>query len=184
MKRLVEDKFVAHQPYKGVTLTDSGRQMANSVIRRQRLWECFLIDHLKLDWAKAHDLACDLEHATAPEVADALAGYLGNPAQCPHGNPIPGPEGEMDASPAVPLSHLAVSDQGKIRAIIPQSSEVLAYLEARGVRPGQKIVVMEAAPLQGPLTVGIGEQTNGPEGEVVLGLNLAELVMVEKSVEG
>lgn len=183
MKRLVEDNFVEHQPYKGVTLTGSGRRLANSVIRRQRLWECFLVDHLELDWAKAHDLACDLEHATAPEVADALAGYLGNPAQCPHGNPIPGPGGEMDAGTAVPLSDLAVADQGKITAIIPQSSEVLAYLEARGVRPGQKVIVMEAAPLQGPLTLGIGSSSRRPENEIVLGLNLAELVLVEQVSE-
>lgn len=183
MKRLVEDKFVEHQPYKGVTLTGSGRRLANNVIRRQRLWECFLVDHLELDWAKAHDLACDLEHATAPEVVDALASYLGNPTQCPHGNPIPDPEGEMDTSPAVPLSNLAVADRGRIAAIVPQSSEVLAYLEARGVRPGQHVIVMEAAPLQGPLTVRIGGSSPGTGSEVVLGLKLAELVLIEEIIE-
>ena len=61
MKRLADQDLIVHQPYKGVTLTDSGRELANSVIRRQRLWECFLIDYLHLDWAKAYDLACVLK---------------------------------------------------------------------------------------------------------------------------
>ena len=52
MKRLGEQRLIQHQMYKGVSLTDDGRRLANSVIRRQRLWECFLVDHLKLDWAR------------------------------------------------------------------------------------------------------------------------------------
>lgn len=178
MKRLGEQQLIRHQMYKGVSLTDDGRRLANNVIRRQRLWECFLVDHLKLDWAKVHDMACDLEHATASEVAEALAQYLGNPNRCPHGNPIPDPDGEVGQATGLTLSRLEVGQSGWIRAIVPESSELLAYLAERGLRPGQAVTVVEAAPLQGPITLQVGDSKERPQ--VALGLALAELVLVER----
>jgi DtxR family Mn-dependent transcriptional regulator len=178
MKRLGEQHLIQHQMYKGVFLTDDGRRLANSVIRRQRLWECFLVDHLKLDWAKVHDLACDLEHATAPEVTEALAQYLGNPGRCPHGNPIPDPDGEIRQATDQALTGLKVGQSGRIRAIVPESSDLLAYLAERGLRPGQVVTVVEAAPLEGPLTVQVGDGQEEPL--VALGLALADLLQVER----
>lgn len=177
MKRLGEQDLIHHQPYKGIVLTMDGRILANSVIRRQRLWECFLVDHLNLDWAKVHDLACDLEHATATEVTEALADYLDHPKKCPHGNPIPNPAGEVKAAKNKPLNNLALGRPARIKAIVPASGEVMAYLAEREMRPGQFVKVLEAAPLQGPLTLEVGE---APYAKMtVLGLNLAELVLVE-----
>jgi DtxR family transcriptional regulator, Mn-dependent transcriptional regulator len=174
MKRLARQALIEHVPYRGVTLTESGGVVANSVIRRQRLWEVFLIDHLGLDWARAHDLACDLEHATASEVAAALDAYLGHPARCPHGNPIPDTEGRLPPVAARPLARLQFGRPALLVAIEPESSEVLAYLSARGLRPGVTVTVVEAAPLQGPLTLEL------ETGWVDVGLALAELILVEE----
>ncbi|MGD2078361.1 MAG: metal-dependent transcriptional regulator [Chloroflexota bacterium] len=181
MKRLGESGFIDHLPYKGVTLTTEGRRLANSVIRRQRLWECFLVERLNLDWARAFEMACDLEHATAPEVTEALAVFLNNPTRCPHGNPIPD---AADRSPDVhltPLSELRAGGTGCIRAVAPESSDVLAYLAERELLPGRQVKVLEVAPMQGPLTLRIDRQTgdSGADRQVVLGKALAGLVMVE-----
>jgi DtxR family Mn-dependent transcriptional regulator len=173
MKRLGDQGYIHHQPYKGVALTESGIKLASSVIRRQRLWECFLVDHLGMDWAGAYDLACDLEHATAPEVADALAEYLGQPATCPHGNPIPASQAGPGLDQLISLASLPVGQAGRIRAIVPENSEILAYLDERRIRPGQWVKPIEAAPLKGPLTLKL------ENGEISLGLAIAELVMVE-----
>src|SRR3989304_562568 len=78
MRRLSEQGLVKHTPYKGVALTKKGREAACNVLRRQRLWECFLYDHLKIEWTQLYELACSLEHATAPKVTEALA-VLGDP---------------------------------------------------------------------------------------------------------
>ena len=51
VKRLSEQELVSHVPYKGVTLTPKGQVVAYNVIRRQRLWECFLYQQLKIEWA-------------------------------------------------------------------------------------------------------------------------------------
>lgn len=179
MKRLVEQKYINHQPYKGVSLTTGGRRIANSVIRRHRLWECFLFDHLELDWAKVHDLACDLEHATATEVTEALADYLGNPAKCPHGNPIPDRDGHISQQQNIPLSILEVGQEAQIKAIVPESSEVMAYFADRGLQPDQLVKIVDAAPLKGPLTLRVGRQ--GEATEIALGLTLADLVLVDKT---
>ncbi|MEM2922573.1 MAG: metal-dependent transcriptional regulator, partial [Candidatus Bathyarchaeia archaeon] len=55
--------LVAHRPYKGIKLTRGGRKIALDVIRRHRLAERLLTDILKVDWSKAHELACKLEHS-------------------------------------------------------------------------------------------------------------------------
>lgn len=177
MKRLAEQDFLNHLPYKGVILTESGRRLANNVIRRQRLWECFLVQELDLDWAHSFDLACELEHATNSEIAEALAVYLDNPASCPHGNPIPDASGIIQASDTVSLASLQVGQKGRVRAIYPESSEVLQYLGARGIQPGRRLEMLGIAPLDGPLIVGVSSE--GESVKIDLGQALADVVIVE-----
>lgn len=174
MKRLGSQGYIEHQMYKGVQLTSAGLALANNIIRRQRLWECFLVDKLKLDWARSHELACDLEHATAEEVVEALVSYLGSPTHCPHGNPIPEADSQEPLQSGVLLSELATGHTGRILAIRPENHEVLAYLHDRKLLPGRVVTVIETAPLQGPLTLRLDDD------EVVLGLNLASLVQIEE----
>lgn len=89
--RLEHNGLIAHFPYKGVALTNPGRQQAVEVIRSHRLWECFLTDRLGISWQEAHDLACRLEHATDAVVTDALEVYLGHPPPAPTVIPFPPP---------------------------------------------------------------------------------------------
>jgi DtxR family transcriptional regulator, Mn-dependent transcriptional regulator len=173
MKRLAEWDLVAHLPYKGITLTDAGRKVAHDVIRRQRLWECFLVDHLGLPWGVSYELACSLEHATAPEVAEALAAYLGHPAVCPHGHPIPDSNGRLATLGGVPLAGLELKRPARITAVFPESAQTLTYLAERGLVPLQVVTVCERAPLEGPLTVMVAGK------QVALGLGLAALIQVE-----
>jgi DtxR family Mn-dependent transcriptional regulator len=178
LKRLADERLVERRPYKGVLLTDAGGRLANGVIRRQRLWECFLVERLGLDWATSVDLACDLEHATAPEVSRSLARFLGYPSACPHGNPIPDEDGRAAPPAGATLASMPAGAVARIAQVLPESSQVLAYLQARGIRPGQPVRVLEAAPLGGPLTIQVGAA------EVALGLALAELVLVETADPG
>ena len=173
VKRMIEQELVGHQPYKGVTLTEKGREIGYNVIRRQRLWECFLYQHLKMEWARLYELACDLEHATAPEVTTALAALLGEPAFCPHGNPIPAADGSFSPLGGTPLSDGQVGQHGQVLAIQARDADVLRYLEARDLLPGRELTLLDIAPMQGPLTLKIGEK------EIALGLQMAELVIVK-----
>lgn len=173
MRKLGDQGLVTHTPYKGVTLTKKGREAAGNVLRRQRLWEVFLYQHLNIEWAKIYELACALEHATAPEVTEALAEFLGNPTICPRGNPIPDEKGAFIPLNGIALSEVEVGKTVTALAVNATSTEVLKYLQERNILPGQTIKVLEAAPLDGPLTL----QVDGKE--VALGLSMAEFVIVK-----
>jgi len=173
MRKLGEQELVTHTPYKGVTLTKKGREAASSVLRRQRLWEVFLYDHLKIEWARIYELACSLEHATAPEVTEALAGFLGNPTNCPRGNPIPDESGAFTPLTGITLREAEVGNTVTVLAVNATLTDVLKYLQDKSILPGQTLKVLEAAPLDGPLTLLV----NGKE--IALGLSMAEFVIVE-----
>lgn len=151
--RLQEQGYVEHQPYKGIQLTGEGSERAAQVVRSHQLWECLLVDHLKMPWAEAHDHACRLEHATDEAVTAALDTFLGYPQRCPHGNPIPRSEGVAPPCGMTPLSELEVGEEAVVEAIFPEHAGMLAYVDELGLRPGQTVVLEEIAPFGGPLMV-------------------------------
>jgi DtxR family transcriptional regulator, Mn-dependent transcriptional regulator len=173
VRRLGEQGLVSHTPYKGVKLTKKGREAAVNVLRRQRLWECFLYQHLNIEWAQVYEYACSLEHATAPEVTEALAAFLGHPKFCPRGHPIPAQDGSFASMDGVPLSEAVIGGTVRVLAVNATATDVLKYLQERDILPGSEIKVIEAAPMQGPLTLHV----NGKD--VALGLPMAEFVIVK-----
>ena len=173
VKRLGDQGLVSHTPYKGVNLTTSGRKAASSVVRRQRLWECFLHDHLKIEWAQLYELACSLEHATAPEVTDALASFLGDPKTCPHGNPIPAADGLLAPWKGIRLSEVSAGSTIRVLAVRATATDVLKHLQERDILPGREMTLLEAAPMDGPLTLDVDGK------RVALGLLISKFVIVE-----
>lgn len=173
--RLGEQGLLEHIPYKGVSLTGKGREAACNVLRRQRLWEVFLYEHLKIEWAKIYELACSLEHATVPEVTEALAVFLGDPPFCPRGNPIPAADGSFTPLDGAPLAEFPIRKTVRVLAVNATETDVLRYLQERDILPGQEVTLLEAAPLQGPLTLRLADGK-----EVVLGLSLAQFVIVKE----
>jgi len=173
VKRLVDQGLLQHERYKGVVLTGEGRAIAHSIMRRQRLWECFLVDHLQLNWAGVYEISCRLEHATSAVLAEALAAYLNHPTQCPHGNPIPDATGEVTLADRATLSNLGTGQSARLLSIQPTTTDVYAYLQERQLLPGQIVSVLAIAPLEGPLTLDVDAA------ETVLGRNLAELLIVQ-----
>jgi DtxR family Mn-dependent transcriptional regulator len=173
--RLQDQGLLTHTPYKGALLTERGSRRAYSVIRRQRLWECFLFDELRIAWERVHELACNLEHGTDAEVTEALAGYLGHPTTCPHGNPIPSAEGVVPPQKGIPLSDLDAGASGEVLRIQHEEEfEVLcSYLAVRGIKPGLEIAVEEIAPLDGPISIRVGDASH------VLGRRMASQIMIE-----
>ena len=171
--RLTDSGLLSHTPYKGVSLTEDGRTAACNVLRRQRLWECFLYEHLKIEWAKLYELACSLEHATAPEVTEALAVFLGDPKFCPRGNPIPSADGSLTPLKGTLLRDVSAGATVRVLAVNATETNVLKYLQERGVLPDCELTVVEAAPMDGPLTLRLGDK------EIALGLQISEFVIVE-----
>jgi putative ABC transport system ATP-binding protein len=73
-----------------VRFTAAGEERARSVIRRHRLAERLFTDVLALsDEQSVESNACQFEHILSPELTDKICTFLGHPATCPHGSPIP-----------------------------------------------------------------------------------------------
>ncbi len=94
-KKLAVKGLLHYEKYQELQLTEEGKKMALNIVRKHRLWEVFLVEHLGYSWDDVHDDAEILEHATSEVLADRLNSFLGNPEFCPHGGIIYG-NGEHD----------------------------------------------------------------------------------------
>ena len=154
--RLVELGFVTRRPRGEVLLTDAGRTVGTTVVRRHRLWERFLTDVLGLPWENVHAEACRLEHATSPDTEARLAEAVGDSQTCPHGNVIPGADGSIPNVASEPLSASAVGD----RLTVASVEEIAITLQSAGqlgIRPGARVVVL-ARDASGNLSVEVASR--------------------------
>ena len=155
LRRLQAQGFIVRDGT-SVVLTPTGRERAVDIVRRHRVAESFLVDTLGLGWDVVHEEACLLEHALSPRVIDALEAFLGNPSECPHGHPIPGADGSVPADePGHPLCDVPIGATASVLRVSEDDELVLGYLGSLGLRPGEKVNVIEVAPFQGPLTVEV-----------------------------
>ncbi|MFM7337745.1 MAG: metal-dependent transcriptional regulator [Actinomycetota bacterium] len=121
-----------------IALTEKGKALAEGIVRKHRLAECFLIDVLGLSWSTAHHEACKWEHVITDEVELALAKMLGNPTACPHGNPIPG--SEYKKMLLTPLNTIDVGSSFTVVRISEELEETegaLDRLQADAIVPGR-----------------------------------------------
>ncbi|MEY4131530.1 MAG: hypothetical protein RLZZ31_1654 [Actinomycetota bacterium] len=129
-----------------ISLTKTGLELAEAVVRRHRLAERFLTDILGLSWAEAHDEAGKWEHVISPTVEMAMVRVLGEPTTCPHGNPIPGTD--YNAPDAVTLDSLLVGQKFTVTRI-PEELEftpgLLEFLENSSLLPGNSGTITNAA---------------------------------------
>ncbi len=72
-----------------MTLTESGIQEGNRLVRAHRLWETYLVETAGMDASTIHDEAEKLEHELSEELLDEVDAWLGFPETDPHGSPIP-----------------------------------------------------------------------------------------------
>jgi DtxR family transcriptional regulator, Mn-dependent transcriptional regulator len=120
VNRLVEQGNVELLDNRRLQLTPKGLAIARSIVRRHRLAERLLVDVIGLEWEKTHREADRWEHAISAEVEEKLVALLGDPATCPHGNPIPGSARSVDRSGSVLLS-----DAGDGAVVVSRISERL-----------------------------------------------------------
>lgn len=141
MKKLKARKLVNYQPYQGFRLTNEGKKIALSIIRRHRLWEYFLSEKLKFNWDEVHEVAEQLEHVSSKKLIDKLDEYLDYPKFDPHGDPIPDTNGKMETSKQISLSELSVNKPAKICYVADQSELMLEYLHDKKISIGSSVVV-------------------------------------------
>jgi DtxR family Mn-dependent transcriptional regulator len=161
VKRLVEHGYAELLDDRSLRLTAKGRALAVTIVRRHRLAERLLTDVIGLEWEKVHREADRWEHAISAEVEEKLVDLLGDPATCPHGNPIPGSKHIVDARASVPLIRAAPGPVSiaRISEKMELDDDALALLARAGLVPGSKAIVIGAAPDGMLVKSDAGEQT-------------------------
>jgi DtxR family transcriptional regulator, Mn-dependent transcriptional regulator len=157
-KKLKEKKLIDYEKYHGITLTADGKRIALQIIRRHRLWECFLVDKLSFSWEEVHELAEELEHVRSEKLTTRLSDFLGNPTTDPHGDPIPDAQGKMNKIRSHHPLDKATAKRLEVAAVNDQSTALLEFLNAKGIRLGTQIEVIERYEFDNSVEIKIKNQ--------------------------
>ena len=172
VKKLAQMELVVHRRYQGVSLTDTGRQVALEILRHHRLLELFLHRTLDIPWDRVHDEAERLEHVISESLEDAIAASLGYPKVDPHGDPIPSKSGEISHTPSLPLSEAEAGYTYKLVQVLSHDTARLAYLGELGLHPDVEVHLREQAPFDGPVLVVVAGEAHA------LAIDMAALLQV------
>jgi DtxR family Mn-dependent transcriptional regulator len=172
VNRLVEHGYAELLDDRTLRLTSKGRDVAVSIVRRHRLAERLLVDIIGLEWEKVHKEADRWEHAISADVEEKLVALLGDPATCPHGNPIPGSGHRATLTGGTPLSQ---SQAGRVRVQrISEKVEIddsaLRFLARAKLIPGSEALIVGTEP--------DGVHVKSDAGDQVVPRDVAQLMWV------
>ncbi|HLE14362.1 MAG TPA: metal-dependent transcriptional regulator [Anaerolineales bacterium] len=171
--RLRERGMVEHEPYRGVRLTRAGEQLALPAIRRHRITEVFLVRVLGFGWDEVHEFSDRFELGIDERIEERIFEAAGRPARCPHGEPIPGIDGQMPVLQDASLVEMKSGEDYCLSRVRIHEPEKLRYLGELGLYPGTCFRLVSQAPFNGPVRIRSGRQ------EIILGHDLAAGLFVE-----
>lgn len=159
IKKMADLGLVDHQPYAPIRLTEAGRRLALSMVRRHRLIETWLVRELGYQWDEVHDEAERLEHAVSEAFIMRLDAKLGHPAIDPHGDPIPAEDLSLTypettllcRAPEQALVRLEQVDDGvpaALHALRDQRLEIGAEATVHSSRSGDVVLARHAGGAQ------------------------------------
>jgi len=173
VKRLTRDDLVELVD-RQVHLLPAGDERARALIRRRRLAEVFLVEILGLPWHRARDESSRWVQAISQDVEALMTTLLADPTSCPHGNPIPRPQGGDNARVAVTketpirLTETMPDEEVslvRLREDLGLTPTVTAGLESAGLLPGATLRILQAAP-DGAISVLVGERATTVPAEI------------------
>lgn len=132
-------------------LTETGRTVAKSIIRRHRLAERLFIDVLQMRQDEIESPACKFEHILSEGVDDAICTLLGHPRYCPHGSPIPQGDCCFAHEKTVgrlifPITELNIEEDATISYILTKNNPQLDRLISFGIVPGVSVTLTQKEP--------------------------------------
>lgn len=172
IKKLKSMNLVSYERYRGVMLTEAGKEIALEIIRHHRLLELYLNKALGVPWDGVHEEAEKLEHVISEDVEARMDEFLGHPTVDPHGSPIPDKNGVVPKTPSIPMTSLLNCQSCLVAEVSDSDSALLRHLGNFNLYPGTAFRVIEVAPFEGPFTIDIAGQ------EAVIGREVAKHIFV------
>ncbi len=142
LKKLKEKKYVSYKKYGKSSLTNEGKKLAIEVVRKHRLWETFLYEKLEFTWDEVHEVAEQLEHIKSPKLVGKLDKFLNYPAFDPHGDVIPGANGEMKMLTKKTLNEEEIGHSCTMVGVKDNSAPFLQYVDKVGLSMNNQIKVL------------------------------------------
>ncbi|MBI1257970.1 MAG: metal-dependent transcriptional regulator [Chloroflexi bacterium] len=172
--KLRDQGLLLHEPYQGIRLTDAGRREALKQLRSHRIVESFLTNVMGFGWHQVHEEADKIAPTLEEVVVERMAQMAGNPTRCPHGEPIPTPDGEIPELHDVLIPDAPQGIMLEITRVRTRESDRLEYMAALELVPGQQLQIVHAAPFNGPIQLRLKDKEFR-----IIGHNLAEMIRVQ-----
>ena len=172
LKHLAELYLVSYTPYYGVRLSPMGEKIALEVIRHHRLLELYLAQAMGYSWDQVDAEAEKLEHHISEEFEARIDALLGHPRTCPHGDPIPTPDGTLVEEPLRSLSECLPGEVVTIQRVKDTDAAILRALSAREMVLETDLTILSRDAIDDLLTVQVGSQ------QFIIGPTLTNSVFV------
>ncbi|MCG1667041.1 MAG: metal-dependent transcriptional regulator [Thermoplasmata archaeon] len=157
LQKLAEKGYLEYVSYKGVTLTEKGREIGRKILERHRLVEEFL-KFINVDERKIHDLACKIEHVMDDDVFNGISNLLYKYRQ----------NGNLKL-----LSELSEGENATVVTINGESKLVKRLMDM-GFVIKAPIIVKRSLGKRGPMIVSIKGS------EIAIGKEIADSILVRE----
>ncbi len=171
IKKLTGDGYTLMENKK-IQLTEKGREFAENIIRKHRVWEVFLYEKLGYTKEEVHEEAEKLEHVTSTKLLKKLEKFLFYPKECPHGNPIFSDINTLEEENIIKLSE-AEEDDEVIILSVEDDIQLYDYLKQLDISIKEIYRVGKKDPFKGPIYL-----ENTEKNMKIIAYNAAEMIEV------
>lgn len=176
MKKLANKHLVSYESYKPIKLTEKGRKAASLIVRKHRLTEMFLVEHMKFGWEEVHEIAEQLEHIQSEKLFEKMDELLNFPKTDPHGSPIPDKLGNISALKTQKLSECKVKELLRFTGVLQSSQAFLIYLNERKFALGMEFEIVKKEDFDQSITIQINEESTFVLSDIVCQRILVERI--------
>ncbi|MCP3660671.1 MAG: metal-dependent transcriptional regulator [Bacteroidetes bacterium] len=174
LKRMFLKGIVLYKKYQGVKLSKKGNFFAKDIIRRQRLWQFFLVDKLKIELNDVINISEELKHINFEVLITRLDDYLGNPIYSPFGESIPNKDGELIENTPTPLYLINEGSNVIVTAMKENNNpNLIQYFYKKGIYIGAKINLIEKLTFDDSIDISIDNKQ-----KVNISRSVAENILV------
>lgn len=175
VKKLSAKELISYEKYKPLTLTQGGKRAAGLIIRKHRLVEMFLVEHLGFGWDEVHEIAEQIEHIKSQRFFDRIDQLLDFPKVDPHGSPIPDMNGEVAVQNYRKLEECLESQQGTFMSVGSSQDSFLKFIDKLNLKLGDKIKVLEIQDFDKTMRVLVNNNTEQTLSQMVAANILVKL---------
>jgi DtxR family transcriptional regulator, Mn-dependent transcriptional regulator len=159
VKKLSAKELISYEKYKPLTLTQGGKKAAGLIIRKHRLVEMFLVEHLGFGWDEVHEIAEQIEHIKSQRFFDRIDQLLDFPKVDPHGSPIPDINGEVAIQNYKKLEDCLEDQQSTFMSVGSSQDSFLKLIDKLNLKLGDKIKVLEIQDFDKTMRVLVNNNT-------------------------